>query len=263
MASKWTMITGASSGLGVEFARLAAAEGRDLILVARRADRMERLAEELRARHRIAVEVIATDLTDPEAVERLWRQASMRRHVEILVNNAGLGQGGPFAETDPARDREIIMVNVAALTQLTKRAIPHMLRQGGGHVLNVGSVAGFMPGPNLAVYHATKAYVLSLGVALAEELRGTPVSVTTLCPGPTTTEFAEVAKMQEAPLFRLMRPASADRVAASGWKAMKRGKVIHVPGPWNRLFAFSSNLLPRPMLARIVARFLRGTNAAR
>ncbi|PPB81318.1 hypothetical protein LV82_01364 [Albidovulum inexpectatum] len=263
MASKWTMITGASSGLGVEFARLAAAEGRDLILVARRAERMERLAEELRARHGIAVEVIPTDLTDPEAVERLWRQASMRRHIEILVNNAGLGQSGAFAETDPARDRDMILVNIAALTQLTKRAIPHMLRQGGGRVLNVGSVAGFMPGPNLAVYHATKAYVLSLGVALAEELRGSAVTVTTLCPGATATEFAEVARMQDAPLFRLMRPTSAEKVAASGWKAMKRGKTIHVTGLLNRLFAFSSHLLPRRMLARITAMFLRGDNAAR
>ncbi|WP_413855123.1 SDR family NAD(P)-dependent oxidoreductase, partial [Albidovulum sp.] len=137
MAAKWTLITGASEGLGVEFARIAAAEGRDLILVARQAAKMERLAEDLRARHPIAVEVWPADLGNPEAVETLWRKAALRRHIEIVVNNAGLGANGPFAGRDFDREMSSVMVNVAALTILTKRAVAHMLQQGGGRILNV------------------------------------------------------------------------------------------------------------------------------
>ena len=174
----WTLIAGASEGLGLAFARIAAAEGRDLILAARQAQKMERLADELRARHKIAVEVIATDLADSEQVELLWRRASTRRRIDILVNNAGLGAHQPFASPDFAREDASIRVNVLALTILIKRAVPHMQAAGGGRILNLGSIAGFVPGPGMAVYHATKAYVLSLGEAVAEELRGTSVSVT-------------------------------------------------------------------------------------
>lgn len=253
----WTLITGASAGIGAEFARLAAAEGRDLILAARRAERMEALAEELRKRHKIAVEVIATDLTDPEAVELLWRKAAMRRRIDILVNNAGLGASGPFATTDFAQEEASVRVNVLALTILMKRAVPHMQAAGGGRILNVASVAAFMPGPNLAVYHATKAYVLALSEGVAEELRGTPVTVTTLCPGPTATEFAKVAGMEKVRLFRSMKVRGAAGVAQAGWKAMLRGKRIHVPGLLNRLFAFAPRFGSRPLAARITGLFLK------
>ncbi|MCB2116231.1 MAG: SDR family oxidoreductase [Rhodobacteraceae bacterium] len=257
MAAKWTVITGASEGLGVEFARLAAAEGRDLILVARQEAKMEALAEDLRARHGIAVEVRPTDLSDPGAVEALWRQIAARRHVEILVNNAGLGYSGPFAEGGPEREMASVMVNVAALTLLTKRAVAHMLQQGGGRILNVGSTAGFMPGPNMAVYHATKAYVLSLGEAVAEELRGTSVTVTTLCPGATATNFAKDAGMEGITLFRALPPASARAVAAAGWRAMKAGKRVKVTGPLNWLFSVGPRFAPRALVPRIAAIFLK------
>ncbi|GAB4384399.1 SDR family NAD(P)-dependent oxidoreductase [Albidovulum sp.] len=256
MAAKWTMITGASEGLGAEFARIAAAEGHDLILVARQADKLERLAEELRQRHGIAAEVWPTDLSDPEAVETLWRKVALRRHVEVVVNNAGLGYNGPFAAESFEREKASVMVNVVALTILTKRAVTHMLRQGGGRILNVASTASFMPGPNMAVYHATKAYVLSLGEALAVELGATPVRVTTLCPGATATNFAADAQMQQIVLFSSLPVASAHSVARAGWRAMKRGRRLCVPGPINKLVALSSALAPRWLSARIAGRFL-------
>lgn len=257
MAAKWTLITGASEGLGVEFARIAAAEGRDLILVARQGAKMERLAEELRARHKIAVEVWPADLSDPEAVETLWRKVALRRHVEIVVNNAGLGCNGRFAGQDFERERASVMVNVVALTILTKRAVAHMLQQGGGRILNVGSTAGFMPGPNMAVYHATKAYVLSLGEAVAEELRGTPVTVTTLCPGATRTNFARDAGMEGIRLFTALPPAAAPRVARAGWRAMQRGRRVKVTGLANWLFSVGPRLAPRALVPRIAAIFLK------
>lgn len=257
MAAKWTLITGASEGLGVEFARLAAAEGRDLILVARQAAKLEVLAAELRDRHKVAVEVWPTDLADAAEVETLWRKLALRRRVEIVVNNAGLGYNGPFAGDDIGREMASIAVNVTALTILTKRAATHMTRQGGGRILNVGSTAGFMPGPNMAVYHATKAYVLSLSEAVAEELRGSPVTVTVLCPGATATNFARDAKMEGIALFRMMPPAGAAAVAKAGWRAMKRGRRIRVTGLMNRAFAFAPRLVPRALVTRISALFLK------
>lgn len=257
MSVKWTVITGASEGLGVEFARIAASEGRDLILVARQEAKMEALAKDLRASHGIAVEVWPADLTDPEAVEALWRKVSLRRQVEIVVNNAGLGYNGPFAGTDLDREMASVMVNVVALTILTKRAVAHMLQQGGGRILNVGSTSGFMPGPNMAVYHATKAYVLSLGEAVAEELRGTPVTVTTLCPGATATNFARDAAMEGILLFRAAPPASAAAVARMGWRAMKRGKRVKVTGLLNWLFSVAPRFAPRALVPRISGIFLK------
>lgn len=257
MSARWTLITGASEGLGREFARIAAAEGRDLILVARQADKLNALAEELRERHKIAAEVMPTDLSDAAAVEALWRKAALRRRIDVLVNNAGLGYNGPFAGEDFAREMSSIAVNVTALTILMKRAVAHMRAQGGGRILNVSSTAGFMPGPNMAVYHATKAYVLSLSEAVAEELRGSDVSVTALCPGATATNFQADAKMENVFLVRAMPMPDAASVARAGWKAMKRGRRIRVTGLANKLFAFGPRLVPRALSARMAALFLR------
>ena len=253
----WTLITGASEGLGREFAILAAAEGRDLILAARQGAKMEALAETLRARHKIAVEVLPTDLSDAEAVEALWRRASSRRRIDILVNNAGLACRGAFAGDDFAREAAVINVNMTALTILMKRAVPHMIAAGGGRILNLASTAAFMPGPSMAVYHATKAYVLSLGEAVAEELRGTRVTVTTFCPGATATNFARDAGIEEIALFKSLPVPSAKAVARSGWRAMKSGRRIRIPGLMNKAFTFAPRLAPRRLVTRIVALFLK------
>lgn len=253
----WTLITGASEGLGREFAILAAAEGRDLILAARQGAKMETLADELRKRHKIAVEVMPTDLSDSDAVELLWRRASSRRRIDTLVNNAGLGANGPFTSDDFSREDQSIRVNIMALTILMKRAVPHMLAAGGGRIMNVASTAAFMPGPRMAVYNASKAYVLSLSEAVAEELRGTKVTVTAFCPGATATNFAKSAKMEGVKLFKAMSVPGAKGVAKAGWRAMLAGRRIRVPGLMNMLFAQAPRLAPRFLVTRITGLFLK------
>lgn len=253
----WTLITGASEGLGREFALIAAAEGRDLILAARQAQKMEAMAEELRTRHKIAVEVIPTDLVDPDAVELLWRKASSRRRIDILVNNAGLGHNGPFGTADFVREEVSFLVNAFAPTILMRHAIPHMQAAGGGRILNVASIAAFLPNPYMAVYGATKAYLLSLGDAVNEEIKGTGVTITTLCPGATATNFQKDAAMEEAPLMKGQSLPTAASVAKSGWKAMKRGKRIKIPGLRNWINVFGMRFLPRATVAGMAAKLLK------
>ena len=173
------------------------------------------------------------------------------------MNNAGLGAHQAFASPDFAREDASIRVNVLALTILMKRAVPHMQAAGGGRILNLGSIAGFVPGPGMAVYHATKAYVLSLGEAVAEELRGTSVSVTTLCPGAAATHFAAGAGMEKKGPFAKSGIPSAESVAKAGWAAMKAGRVLYVPGFRNRLNTIGPRFIPRRMMARIVASVLK------
>ncbi|MEO9818841.1 MAG: SDR family oxidoreductase [Paracoccaceae bacterium] len=251
--SKFTLITGASEGLGVEFARIAAREGHSLILTARSEDKLNALAADLRT-DEIDVLVIPADLSQDGEAERLWSAATEGRQVDVLVNNAGLGYNGPFdAEDGWSRELNSINVNLVALTRLMKLAVPHMTSQDSARILNVASVAGVMPGPNMAVYHATKAYVLSLSQAVAEELRGTNVTVTTLCPGATATNFFDEADMHSVRLLKMAPPAKAADVAALGWAKAKSGKRIVIPGLLNGLLAFSTRLLPGSWVTRIAA----------
>jgi short-subunit dehydrogenase len=246
------LITGASAGLGVEFARLYAGQGCDLILTARREDRMHALADELRAKHDIQVRVFAADLADPSAPQAIYDWvASEDVAVNILVNNAGFGLRGRFADLPLDRQLAMLRVNVNALTELTGLFLPGMRARGRGGILNVGSTAGFQPGPLLAIYYATKAFVLSFSEALHDELRGTGVRVTCLAPGATRTEFAEAADMTETRLFR-MRSMSAGAVARAGVQALERGKALVVPGWFNKLAAWSTRFLPRAWVRRAV-----------
>jgi short-subunit dehydrogenase len=247
----WTLITGASEGLGVEFAHLAAKDGHDIILTARSEDKLNLLAAELREMHRDVI-VIPADLSDLSEVERLWSEASEGRVINVLVNNAGLGRNDPFGNgEDWARELASINVNMTALTYLMKMAIPHMDAAGGGHILNVASVAAFLPGANMAVYNATKAYVLSLSEAVAEELRGGQVSITALCPGATQTNFFADAKMEDARFLKMSKPMPADVVAERGWLDAYVGKRIVVPGVMNKISAFAPRFLPRSWMPRI------------
>jgi len=254
--TSWTLITGASEGLGAEFARLAAAEGRNLILTARSEDKLTALAGALRDRAG-QIAVIPADLSNLAGAERLWDEASRDRRVDILVNNAGLGRHGAFGSGEGwTRDLATINVNMTALTCLMKRAIPHMQAQGGGRILNVASTAAFMPGPNMAVYHATKAYVLSLTEAVAEELRGTGVRVCALCPGATQTAFFDAANMHGVGLLRLARPATAEAVARAGWQAMTQGRRLRVTGAMNKVFAFAPRITPRTLSTLIAGKVM-------
>jgi short-subunit dehydrogenase len=254
--ANWTLITGASTGLGVEFAKIAAKEKRNVILAARSRDKLEAVAEQVRALGVEAI-VIPADLSDMTEVDRLWTEATDGRNIDVLVNNAGLGSNGSF--NDPAgwyRELSSMTVNMMALTQLMKLAIPHMQTLEKGRVLNVASVAAFMPGPNMAVYHATKSYVLSLSEAVAEELRGTNVTVTALCPGATATNFFDDADMADVGLLKIMTPAAAGPVAELGWLGSRIGKRIVVPGVMNKIFAFSPRISPRAISTRVSAKIM-------
>jgi short-subunit dehydrogenase len=256
MDAETALITGASSGIGLEFARLFAADGTALVLVARGREKLEALAGDLGRRHGVSVRVLAEDLADPAAPDRilaeLGRQGLL---VDVLVNNAGFGARGTVAGLDLRRQLEMIQVNVTALTHLTRLLLPGMLERRRGGVLNVASTAAFQPGPNLAVYYATKAYVLSFSEALAEEVKGRQVTVCCLAPGPTVTNFAATAEMEATRLFRL-GALGAPTVARAGYRAFRRGRVLVVPGWRNRLGVFGVRLLPRAV-ARRVAGYLQ------
>ncbi len=249
--TNWTLITGASEGLGVEFARIAAAEGRNLILTARSEDKLNALADELRS-DTVEVAVIPADLNDLKQVEKMWTKASKNRHIDIVINNAGLGRHGRFDDADGwERELATLNVNVTALSLLMKRAVAHMQEQGGGRIMNLASTSAFMPGPNMAVYHATKAYVLFLSEAVAEELRGTGITITAVCPGATSTAFFDAADMRGISLLKMGKPMAAAPVARAAWRAMLKGRRIIVTGLMNKIFAFLPRISPRPMVTFI------------
>ena len=253
------LLTGASAGIGRELAKLAAQDKRDLVLVARRRDRLEEIAAELRAAHGVTVMVIAADLGQPAAPQAIFAQVRAAGiELECLMNNAGFGSGGPFAETDRSRQLEMIEVNVRALVELTHLCLPGMLARKRGQILNVASIAGFVPGPYMATYYASKAFVLSFTEALATELRGTGVTATASCPGPTATEFGEVAGNARTKLFR-RGVADAAGVAKHAYRSMLAGRVVAIPGLMNKLLAQSVRVAPRASVRSIAA----GLNSGR
>ncbi len=255
MARATALITGASSGIGAELAKLCAARGHDLVLVARRVEPMQALAESLARAHGVEARVLAADLSDPGAPEAI-RERLGQTPIDILINNAGFGLQGPYAQTDWATEARMIQVNLTALAHLTKLFLPAMLARRSGRILNVASTAAFVPGPLMAVYYASKAFVISFSHAIAAETAGTGVTVTALCPGPTTTGFGEAASMQSTKLFR--GPAmDAASVALCGYRAMMAGKPEVIAGARNRLMIFGARFAPRTMLAKIT----RGLNS--
>jgi len=250
-ASPLAVVTGASAGIGRELARLAAADGYRTLLVARRAERLAELAAELRTATGLEARAVAADLTAEAGLDTL-AEAVADDPVELLVNNAGFATWGPVADTDEERLTDLIALNVTTLTRLTRRFLPAMRRRGRGYILQVASTAGFLPGPDMAAYYASKAYVLSFSEALAEELRGSGVRVTCLCPGPTRTEFHEVAGMGESSLMDRLWFMDAGRVARAGWRGLDRKRAVVVPGLVNKLTTWTPRLLPRALVPRIV-----------
>jgi uncharacterized protein len=248
------LVTGASSGIGLELAKVFAANGFDLVLVARGEKKLSDLAAQLEGDYSTASRVIGLDLSRPEAPDDLFRRLHGDGvHVDVLVNNAGFAQYGKFADTDPEMEAQMLQLNIVSLTRLTKLFLPAMTQKGSGRVLNVASTAAFQPGPLMAVYYASKAYVLFFSEALAEELRGTGVTVTALCPGPTRSGFQARAAMEDSRLVS-GRIADASDVARAGFDGLMAGKPVVVPGVKNKLFSQAIKFAPRSTVARIVHR---------
>lgn len=248
------LITGASSGIGLELARSFAADRSDLILVARSEGKLKDLSRELESSRGIRCLVMPADLADPKAPESLLeRLRAADIVVDVLVNNAGFGAIGPVASLDARRQVEMIQVNVSALTHLTRLLVPSMIERRKGGILNVASTAAFQPGPNMAVYYATKAFVLSFSEALAEEVAGSGVRVTCLCPGPTKTGFVDAAGMEGVRLFRL-GAMDAPAVARFGHSAYRQGRVVAIPGLVNKVIPQSLRVSPRFLVRKIAKR---------
>ena len=247
------LVTGASSGLGAEYARLFAKDHHDVVLVARRRDRLEALATELVKAHGIHAHVIAADLARPEGAAHVVDEVQrLGVPIDFLVNNAGFATHGPFWQNDAAREMEEVQVNIGALVALTRAFLPAMVERKRGRILNVGSTAGFPPGPFMATYYATKAFVNSFTEALWYELRGTGVTATVSCPGATDTEFAGVAGTSKSLLFRL-GASSAPQVAREGYRAMMAGRSMIIHGLRNKLSIQSLRVSPRAVALKVAA----------
>ncbi len=245
------LITGASAGIGRELSRLLAAD-HDLILTARREAELHALAVEMQNSGAKCL-VIPADLADPAGPKQLLEAiATAGWAVDAFANNAGFGDIAAFDTADSAKLQRMIQVNVAAFTELLSGVLPGMKQRGRGRILNVGSVAGFQPGPFMAVYYATKAYVNSLSQALASELAGTGITVTCLCPGPTDSEFAAAAGFEEKGNFSVGMRMTSQEVAAAGLRAMRRGSAVTIPGWRNKLMIFLQRFVPRSLVTRTV-----------
>ncbi|MEZ0375318.1 MAG: SDR family NAD(P)-dependent oxidoreductase [Candidatus Sericytochromatia bacterium] len=248
---KRALVTGASSGLGADFARQLAAQKANLVLVARRRERLEELASELRSKHEVEVTVVAMDLEDSDAPEELYDLLKARKlPVDILVNNAGFGVYGNFVDTDWEREQAMLQLDIISLVHLTKLFSRDMVQRGWGRILQVSSIGAYQPCPTYACYGAAKSFVLNFGEAINYELRGTGVSCSVLSPGYTATEFLKRTG-QEQTIYQKMMVMESGDVARRGLEAMFRGTPSLVPGIVNKLVVFSLRLVSRPMATAI------------
>jgi short-subunit dehydrogenase len=254
---KTALITGASSGIGYELSKLFAADSYNLVLVARSGRKLNELAAELCQAGKINVTVLAKDLGDPAAPDEIFKMLQAQSvTIDVLINNAGFGTHGPFAENDWPEELSMVQLNVVALTHLTKLFLPGMIERGFGRILNVGSTGSFAPVPLMAAYGATKAYVLSFSEALGEELTGTGVTVTALCPGVTRTGFQARANVEN---LRMVKgdSMSARQVAKIGYKALMRGQAVVVPGLMNQLMTLAIRITPRSLIRRVSKQMMK------
>ena len=248
------LITGASSGIGRALAECFAREGHDLVLASRNQAGLLDLASDLKGRYGVQAEVIPADLSLPGSAAELARRCPP---IDILVNNAGMGMRYPFLQADPKKDGDMLRVNVISVVELIRALTPDMVERGYGRILNVTSTAAFQPGPYMASYAAGKAFVLHFGEALREELRGTGVVVTTLCPGPTATGFNALAGVPDTRMVR-MTLMSPDRVALAGYRGLMNGRNVVIPGFWNGAGALLTALAPRSLTLRVLGAVWRG-----
>jgi uncharacterized protein len=250
--NKTVLITGASSGIGLEFASLFAKDGYHLVLNARNETKLKEIAEQLKADYDATVTIAAKDLSLPDSAEKLTSELlAAGIEVDVLINNAGFAAYGSFDETSWKVEKDMIQVNIMALTALTKHLLPGMIKRNYGKILNVASTAAFQPGPLMAVYYATKAYVLSFSEAINYELRKTNVSVTALCPGATATNFEKRASLESSRLFQ-SGVMDAQEVALNGYNALMREKSLTIPGFKNKVLANLVRFLPRKSILKIV-----------
>ncbi|MEK7485631.1 MAG: SDR family oxidoreductase [Planctomycetota bacterium] len=261
-SSSRVLITGASTGIGADLARLFAQDHYSLILVSRNQNRLETLAQELQKKYEIVVDVISVDLAQPNGVFQLWKEIEDRQFlVEILVNNAGIGVYGEFINTALTEEIQMIQLNVVTLTALSKFCLKKMKEQGKGKILNVASTAAFQPGPMMAVYYASKAYVLFFSEALSCELEKSGITVTTLCPGPTKTEFMKQAKMEEMNILKTGKVEklfmTSEAVARIGYRGLMKGKRVVITGTKNYLAAQMIKFAPKILVMRFLKKMLQ------
>jgi short-subunit dehydrogenase len=255
---KTALITGASSGIGLEFAKVFASKKNNLILVARNEEKLKGLANELIAAHGVSVKVIPSDLSKMEEVQKVYDTCTKENiQVEYLVNNAGLGDYGFFAESDWSKTEKMIDLNVKSLTKMCRLFLTDMIQRKSGKILNVASTAAFQPGPTMAVYYATKSYVLLFSEAIYNELKGTGVHVTCVCPGATESGFQASARLEESKLVKGKKLPTSAEVALFGYKAMLKNKMTAIHGIKNYIMANSVRFAPRKMVASI-ARMMQG-----
>jgi len=254
---KTALVTGASSGIGYELSRLFARDGYNLVLVARNKQKLNQLADDLRENFRVSTKVIPKDLSITASPKEIFDELQKEStRIDVLVNNAGFNVYGYFSETDLKKELQMIQVHIVSLTCLTKMFLPGMLKQGCGRILNVGSTGSFVPGPLDAVYCATKAYILSFSEAIAEELQGTGVTVTALCPGVTWTRFQKRAQMPEDLRLFKFGAMDAKTVAETGYRGLMKGKRIVVPGIYNKLQMFLVKFMPGRMATKMVRYYM-------
>lgn len=256
------LITGASGGIGMEFARLIAREGNDLLLVARREKELEALASELRLAHGVIVRCYPVDLSAPGATTTLWAGILDEGiTVDILINNAGFGIHGPFASAAADEMTSMLELNMVALSALLRLVLPGMIDRHWGRILNVASLAAYQPGgPGMSAYYASKSYVLALTRGLADELRKTGVHVTALCPGPVATSFAAHAHAQDTGLYGYGSMLPADEAARAGYAGLQKGKTTVIPGIAAKLLAFAGGIPPRRVAVAVNRQLLKPTN---
>lgn len=252
---KTALITGASGGLGLEFARLCAMDGDDLVMVARSKNKLEAIASELSDKYGVQVTVFACDLSVKDAAQEVYEFTQEKGlSIDILINNAGFGDAGPFAYSDWKKQYNMVQLNITALMQMTHIFIKPMLERGYGKILNMSSVAAFSAGPDMSIYYASKEFVRSFSESVAEEVKDSGVTVTAFCPGPTATGFEKAASMgSKSTMFR--HAASADKVAAAGYAAMMKGKVLSYCGALVKAANIGSRLLPRS-ISRKCSRYM-------
>jgi uncharacterized protein len=247
------LITGASNGIGLELAKVHASKGGDLVLVARNKSKLEELKKELEQQYRVSVHIIGKDLSAPNAAQDVYAETKNAGiQIDFLINNAGFGDFGMFTETDWNKELQMINLNITALTQFTKLYLQDMVQRKSGRVMNVASTAAFQPGPTMAVYYATKAYVLSFSEAIANEVSDKGVTIMALCPGATESGFQAAAAMEESALVKGKKLPTSQEVAEYGYAAMLKGKTVAIHGTMNYLMANAVRFTPRAWVVKMV-----------